>query len=169
MRRRNSTVAASRSWAVASNIERVILTGSGDFNVAGNGLANTLKGNSGDNWLNGSFGKDTLTGGAGRDSFIFNRALGPNNIDTITDYDVIRDVIRIDNAVFAGIGPAGALAVGMFNTGASATQADDRIIYDPATGKLFFDIDGAGGAAQIHFATLSTKPAGMSAGEFIII
>src|SRR5262249_35036438 len=126
------------------------------------------KGNSGDNWLNGSFGKDTLTGGGGRDSFIFNRTLGANNVDTITDYDVVRDTIRIDNAVFAGIGAAGGLAANKFHIGAAAHDADDRIIYDSATGKLFFDIDGAGGAAAVQFATLS-KGLALTNLDFIVI
>ena len=40
---------------------------------------------------------------------------------------------------------------------------------DTFTAALPRQISSLGGAAQIHFATLSTKPAGMTAGEFIII
>ena len=40
--------------------------------------------------------------------------------------------------------------------GAHAAQTDDRIIYDPSTGNLFFDPDGTGAEAQVLFATVST-------------
>ncbi len=77
------------------------------------------------------------------------------------------DEIQIDNAVFAGLA-AGALAAGAFNTGAAASQADDRIIYNAATGALLFDADGNGAGAAVHFAALSAGLA-MTASEFVVI
>ena len=69
--------------------------------------------------------------------------------------------------MFAGLA-AGALAVGAFNTGAAATQLDDRVIYNSATGALLFDVDGVGGAAAVQFATLSTGLALTSADVFVV-
>jgi serralysin len=78
-------------------------------------------------------------------------------VDRITDYNVAADTIRIDNAVFSGLS-AGALAGSAFvrNSTGNAADASDRIIYESDTGKLYFDRDGTGSAAKVHFATLST-------------
>jgi Ca2+-binding RTX toxin-like protein len=40
------------------------------------------------------------------------------------------------------------------NTSGNATDASDRIIYETDTGRLYFDRDGTGSAAKVHFATL---------------
>ena len=62
----------------------------------------------------------------------------------------------------------GALAPGAFAFGTVAQDADDRILYDIASGALFFDADGAGGAAAVQFAVLSGAPA-LTAGDFVVI
>ena len=89
------------------------------------------------------------------------------NKDTITDF-LADDTIQLDNAVFTTLGANGNLTPGMFNTGAAATQLDDRIIYNTATGALLYDADGLNGAAGIQFATLSTHPV-ISAADFVVI
>jgi Ca2+-binding RTX toxin-like protein len=75
------------------------------------------------------------------------------NVDRIHDFNVPQDTIRLDDAIFQGLS-LGGLVSGQLAMGVAATEADDRIIYNPVTGQLFFDPDGAGGTAQIHFATL---------------
>jgi serralysin len=80
---------------------------------------------------------------------------------------VADDTVQLDNAVFTGLA-AGALAAGAFRTGAAAADADDRIIYNSATGALLFDADGNGAGAAVQFATLSAGLA-MAAGEFTVI
>jgi Ca2+-binding RTX toxin-like protein len=37
----------------------------------------------------------------------------------------------------------------------AATNGLQHILYDTTDGRLFFDADGAGGQAKVHFATLS--------------
>ena len=56
-----------------------------------------------------------------------------------------------------------------FRSGTAAGDADDRIIYDSATGILYFDSDGSGAAAQILFAVLDNKPATLAATDFEVI
>jgi serralysin len=46
----------------------------------------------------------------------------------------------------------GALYEGSLRAGRSAQDADDRILYDSATGNIFYDADGVGGVAAVLFA-----------------
>ena len=136
--------------------------------LTGNQLAQTIIGNAGNNTLNGKLGLDTLTGGNGQDSFVFDTTLGATNIDTITSFIVADDTIVLENAIFTALG-VGALLAGAFNTGAAATQADDRIIYNSATKALLYDADGVGGVAAIQFATLTNISGALSAADFLIV
>ncbi len=174
------------SQTLGAEVENLTLKGAAAINGVGNALANTLTGNGagntlnggggadvlrgggGNDLLNGGLGADTLTGGAGADLFVFNAAPGAANRDAITDYNVADDTIRLENSVFVGLGAAGALAAGKFFIGAAAHDAGDRIIYDAATGALYFDTDGVGGASQIQFATLSAGLA-LTAADFVVI
>lgn len=61
-------VLAASSFTLGANVERLTLTGTGDFRGTGNGLANTITGNGGDNLLVGGAGNDTIVGNAGADS-----------------------------------------------------------------------------------------------------
>jgi len=152
------TVRSSVSFTLGANLENLILTGTASINGTGNSGNNRITGNSGGNTLNGSSGSDTLTGGLGNDSFVFNTALGSSNIDRITDFNVVADTIRLENAVFTGLA-AGTLSAAAFvkNTSGNAADASDRIIYETDTGKLYFDRDGTGAAAKDHFATIGTN------------
>ncbi|MBW8880304.1 MAG: hypothetical protein JF615_02445, partial [Asticcacaulis sp.] len=62
------TVAASISYTLASNVERLVLTGGSSLVGYGNATTNTLIGNSGANALYGYDGNDTLDGGTGNDT-----------------------------------------------------------------------------------------------------
>lgn len=63
-------VEASLSWTLASELEKLTLTGSAAINATGNVLANTLIGNAGINRLDGAAGADAMTGGAGNDTYV---------------------------------------------------------------------------------------------------
>ncbi len=162
------TVQSSASFTLGANLERLTLTGSSNVSGTGNTLANTITGNSGANSLNGSTGKDVLTGGGGADNFIFNTSLGANNVDEITDFNVAADTVRLENAIFKGL-TSGTLKASAFasNNSGNATDAQDRIIYEKDTGKLFFDKDGTGGAAKVQFALLD-KGLAMTSADFFV-
>jgi Ca2+-binding RTX toxin-like protein len=136
--------------------------------LTGNALANTLLGNAGANILDGKSGADTLAGGAGADGFAFTTALGGGNVDRIVDFQGGVDKLRLDDAIFGGIGTPGAFDAAAFVTGSAAQDGNDRIIYNAATGQLFYDGDGTGSGAAVLFATLDGHPA-LAAGDFIVI
>ena len=76
----------------------------------------------------------------------------------------------LENAIFTTIVGTGVLTVAQFvaNVSGTAQDADDRIVYETDTGKLFFDSDGnaAGGATQ--FAQLAVGLA-LTNADFLIV
>jgi Ca2+-binding RTX toxin-like protein len=183
----NLTLAGIASLAGTGNALANIITGNSGNNVllglAGNDTLvgnignDTLKGDAGNDVLNGGagadklyggLGKDIMTGGAQADRFVFDTGpLGPANRDTITDFQHGVDRILVENAVFKGIA-AGALKAASFHVGAAAHDADDRIVYNKATGALSYDADGTGATAAVQFAVLANK-AVLTASDFLVI
>ncbi|HEY9605227.1 MAG TPA: calcium-binding protein [Allocoleopsis sp.] len=142
--------------------------GNGGGNVLSGGNGNdTVIGGSGDDVLAGGFGKDKLTGGAGADAFVFNSAATGVGVDTITDFNVLEDKIRVSASGFDLSVPQDratrqllltnqlVLPAEYFRLGSSAVTSSDRLIYDSTNGALFFDADGVGAAAQVKIAQLS--------------
>jgi phospholipase/lecithinase/hemolysin len=169
----NDQVKASVSYALApkASIESLTtnnISGTAPINLTGNELAQSIVGNAGSNVLNGRGGSDSLMGSAGSDTFVFSTALGSRNIDSIRDFNPVDDTIRLDDAIFKGL-PLGALAAGAFRLGTAAQDADDRIIFDAAAGKLYFDPDGAGGLAAQQFATLLGTGLAVTAADFFVV
>lgn len=145
------------------------LTGSAKADtLTGNALANTLTGAGGNDRLDGGLGRDSLIGGSGKDSFLFTTKLGRGNVDTIDDFSVRSDTIVLDQDVFRAAGAVGALAEDAFHVGRTARDADDRIVYDKTTGKLWYDADGSGSAAAVQFALID-KGLALTSDSFDII
>ncbi|MBD0413245.1 calcium-binding protein [Oryzicola mucosus] len=122
----NSTVSYSLEGFYAEDLN---LLGTKMINGTGNELANALVGNGVGNILNGKGGNDTLTGGAGADRFVFDTDLGPNNIDTITDFYAPADSIRLDADIFVGLTAGALILESQFkDMGTGLVDADDRIL-----------------------------------------
>lgn len=170
----NDLVRSNVSFTLGANVERLILTGAGAISgtgnaltngITGNAAANTLRGEGGNDVISGGgggdsiyggAGSDRLTGGVGADNFYFDTALHATaNVDRIIDFSSVNDSIYLDMSVFSEISAAGALSASAFRLGTAATDADDRIIYDQATGKLYYDADGNGPGAAVLFAQLA--------------
>jgi VCBS repeat-containing protein len=165
-------VAAKTGYILNAGAEIEVLStsdhgGTDAIDLTGNDLSQVVIGNAGANILDGGLGDDLLQGLGGADTFAFTTAPGAGNADTILDFLSGTDKIALDDAVFTGLTP-GPLPAGAFVTGTAALDADDRIIYDSATGALYFDADGVGGVAMVQFATLTGLPV-LVAGDFTVI
>lgn len=140
----------------------------GNDALRGAGGRDILLGDAGNDDLFGGVGNDVLTGGRGQDDFVFNTApSGSTNFDRITDFSAVDDRILLENAVFTRLA-AGGLAASQFVLGTQAQDANDRIIYQRATGTLWYDRDGTGGAAKVAFADLADGTA-LTAADFLVI
>jgi VCBS repeat-containing protein len=143
--------------------------GGNDWLSAGAG-ADTIDGGSGRDVLVGGTGRDDLTGGTGRDFFVFCDAPSTRNADHITDFRHDNDVIVLQRSDFRGLS-WGTLRESAFYTADAARKAhdaSDRIVYDSASGKLYYDADGKGGHVAVHFATLDGAPS-LDASDFFIV
>lgn len=152
-------VSSSVSYILPDNVENLTLTGSAAINATGNDLNNSITGNAAANIINGGAGHDvlnggsgdnTLTGGSGTDYFQFRVA---GHTDTITDFNVVDDTIKLDKKVFSVFtNPLPSpIAPGQFVTGTQALDANDFIIYNKTTGAVFYDADGSGVGEAVQF------------------
>ena len=139
--------------------------GNGNDTLEGGADGDSLDGQAGNDVLNGGIGADNLTGGTGNDRFVFAVPLIANVYDFIGDFVHGQDKIVLENAVFTAL-PTGALSANAFRLGSTATDADDRILYDQ--GALFYDRDGLGGAAPVKFASFGAVPV-LNSSDFAVV
>ena len=160
---------ALEAYSEIEALQLLAVTGSARLNLSGNEFAQSLVGNNGANVLDGKGGADVMTGRGGADSFLFSAAFGEANVDRITDF-AVEDTIRLSKSIVSAIAP-GQLAGGAFKTVAAIStaklDADDRIVYKPSTGELYYDADGSGTVAAVRFAVLDNKAA-LTAGDFLV-
>jgi pimeloyl-ACP methyl ester carboxylesterase len=129
---------------------------------------NSLTGTSGADVIDGLAGNDILIGGSGNDGFVFDTALNATtNVDTIMDFNVDGDTIRLSNTIFSKLSE-GNLRSSNFRVGDKALDSNDYIVYNKNTGALYYDKDGSGSAAAVKFAAIDNK-ALLTAANFIVI
>jgi serralysin len=165
-------VAASVSYQLAAQadvqiLEAITLGDTTPLQLIGNEIGQVVVGNAGDNLIDGGGGRDELIGMGGADTFRFATALGVGNVDNIQDFLPGTDRFALDHAIFSALS-AGALPAGAFVVGTAAGDADDRIVYDSAAGRLYYDSDGNGAAAAVAFATV-TPGLVLTASDFLVI
>jgi Ca2+-binding RTX toxin-like protein len=146
--------------------------GAGNDTLFGGNANDTLGGGEGADTLDGGPGRDTLTGGLGGDVFRFSAPPGAG-VDVVKDFLPGVDRLALDRTVFAAFDPGEAVAAAQFAAGpglASATEADERLIYDTLSGALYYDPDGGGGSPALRFATLAGTPhPALGAGDFLLV
>jgi Ca2+-binding RTX toxin-like protein len=137
------TVFSLVDYALAANLEQLVLQGDADLFGIGNQIGNTIEGNAGDNSLDGGAGTDTLKGNDGNDTFVF--GAGQANGDIILD--------------FAGNGTAAGDSLKFEGYGAGATFTN----VDPTHWQVTYD-DGAS-----HETITISNGASIDASDFIFV
>ena len=125
----------------------------GNDTLAGSRLGN-LFGDEGNDLLFGSFAT-RLTGGSGSDNF---RLTATERFVEIEDFVSRTDTIQIDATTMPALGASGRLSDNdeRFHAGATAAEADDRVIWNGSTGQLWYDADGSGAGLAQEIATLQS-------------
>lgn len=165
------TVVASVDYTLSGGAEIEVLAaqnrgGTEALTLRGNAFAQTVAGNEGANTIDGGGNMDTLVGGGGADVFAFTSGLSALNVDTIRDFGG-GDRIGLSSGVFAAATDGG-IGAGEFVLGAAAQDADDRLVYDQASGRLFYDADGNGATAAMLFAQLAAGTV-LAATDFVVV
>ncbi len=158
---------AARDTLNGSGESDSIVAGAGKDSVKGNAGNDIIDGEAGKDSLSGGEGKDWLKGGGGKDKFVFDTTPKAANLDHIADFAHGQDTIVLKHGVFRALS-AGHLASNAFHVGTHSTHAADRIIYDQAHGKLYYDSDGNGGHAKTLVAILDNHAA-LAADDFLIV
>ena len=126
----------------------------GDGKVVGD-----IDGGNGNDTIIGGAKVDVMTGGLGRDTFYFYAKPNAKAVDHITDFHHGADKIALSETTFT-LDPHEHLSHAFrdITDGLSRQDADDHILYNHQTGYLYYDADGKGGHAPVHFATLDHHP-----------
>ncbi|UZK65044.1 calcium-binding protein [Sphingomonas sp. M1-B02] len=171
----NDTVYTSASFVLGTNVENLVAADQANvttLTLVGNALDNVISGSNGNNVLVGADGRDYLTGLGGADTFHFGGTIALANADTIADFSSAQgDKISLSETSFAATGGATAFGPTVegaeFQNGTVASGSQATILYDQATGRVFFDSDGAGATAAVLFAQVNPGTT-LAATDFVI-
>jgi Ca2+-binding RTX toxin-like protein len=126
--------------------------GKGDDHLHGGTGDDQIDGDDGDDWISGGQGRDELTGGDGDDVFHFNGndEQGP---DIITDFRPGDRLALTGSAYLQGLSNETLETGSWFWQGATAQNADTRILYDKDSGYLIYASDGdSEGSSYVRIA-----------------
>jgi Ca2+-binding RTX toxin-like protein len=145
-----------------------IIAGGGKDFLGGGEDDDSLDAGAGNDTMIGQEGKDTMRGGSGMDVFMFANT-GDADADIIEDFKPSDDTIVLVAGYFEGLAP-GPLPPAAFrsNKTGQAEDADDRIIHDKATGKIYFDPDGTGAEPRQLIVTVEENLKGVTYEDFIV-
>ena len=147
--------------------------GAGSDRLDGGSGNDTINGGGGNDFIVGGAGKDQLTGGAGADAFYYRGpALKGSSADVITDFVAGVDHILLDAMpLIIGTSVEASEFRSGYNVSATggAQTLDQHFLYNPGTGRLYYDADGSGTSVNpVLVATLTNKPA-LTAADVLIV
>lgn len=140
----------------------------GDWLLGGDGN-DTVYGDAGDDYIHAGPGSDKLYGGYGKDVFVFQDDI--TGVDTLMDYSIANDTIHLAIHVVPEIDARGPLNKGNFaaNVSGMALDANDYILYETWSGRLYYDADGSGAGAKVLLAIIgSTNHPALTHSDIVI-
>jgi Ca2+-binding RTX toxin-like protein len=143
---------SSLVYSLASDIENLTFTGTGNFTATGNASDNVITGSKGNDILKGEDGNDVLIGGLGNDSFI-----GGSGVDTVS---IAASSAYLDSSYFAGLNTSSNITIAS-NDGVDVVNSDVELIKfsdgkildlqaSLRTGKAVFAVQGTEGADSLN-------------------
>lgn len=175
----------------------IIITGAGDDIIDPDGYYvdegvesagnDTIKTGAGNDVIFLGEGADKVWGGAGSDTFVFDKLFTPTSetvfkqdgtkvtkstVHRINDFDATVDKLGFDADEFASL--AGFTATnfvkgsGLSSASPNETGVDDFLIYDTASGKLYYDEDGNGEGAAVLLGVVAGRMADLDASDIVI-
>ena len=145
-----------------------LLGAAGADSLAGGEGADTLDGGEGDDILLGGAGSDRLIGGTGADAFRY--ADAAEGRDVILGFVAGSDRIEVSAAGFGGglVEGEAVSFVAAINNRATSAAGTGQFVWETDAARLWWDADGAGGAASVLVATL-TGAVGVTAADIVVI
>ncbi len=150
----------------------------------GNADTNTFIGTTKDDIFIGNGGNDTLTGGAGNDRFEFGKvsyyvannttkvydltSVALTGTDTITDFTTGKDKIVLNDDHFTALTSSITTNNLIVGAGATASDANDFLIFDTTTNTLKYDADGSGVGVAVNVAVL-TGVSTIAISDFVVV
>jgi Ca2+-binding RTX toxin-like protein/glucose/arabinose dehydrogenase len=158
-------LSATDITVINGEITGVVINGTaGSDSLAGTSADDRMSGLDGNDTLDGRAGNDTLVGGNHSDTFLFTVSPGLANADSIADFSTGVDKVVLDGTAHLNAGAGGNFAAAdlRFHSHAGANVAHDEnqhVLYDTASGELWYDADGSGVAAAVQLvATFQGAP-----------
>lgn len=98
--------------------------------------------------------------------FIFASAAVDANADRIADFVRGQDKIGLENTIFTALGPT--IEASELRVGTAAVDANDFLIFQGTTGRLFYDPDANGGGGARLVAKL-TGITTLAVSDFVLV
>jgi trimeric autotransporter adhesin len=143
---------SSLVYSLASDIENLTFTGTGNFTATGNAADNVITGSKGNDILKGEAGNDFLVGGLGNDSFS-----GGSGLDMVS---IAASSAYLDSSYFAGLNTSSNITIAssdgvdVVNSDVELIKFNDGKIIDLqaslTSGKAVFAVQGTDGPDTLN-------------------